>query len=65
LLNARNARDDADKRAWSSAKSRPAVVDNDDHGDDSGLYEAMGYVRKSGSKSGLTRKTAQGQRPPT
>lgn len=25
-------------------------------GDDSGLYEAMGYVRKSERKSGLTRK---------
>jgi hypothetical protein len=25
-------------------------------GDDSALYEAMGYVRKSARKSGLTRK---------
>jgi len=34
-----------------------AVKGNPAHGEDSDLYEAMGYVRKSARKSGLTRKT--------
>ncbi|MBS1794019.1 MAG: hypothetical protein JSS81_09205 [Acidobacteria bacterium] len=32
------------------------VVGHEDFGDDSALYEALGYVRKSQRKSGLTRK---------
>lgn len=32
------------------------VIGNPDFGPDSALYEAMGYVRKSSRKSGLTRK---------
>jgi hypothetical protein len=32
------------------------VVSDDDYGDDSALYEAMGYVRNSQRKSGLTHK---------
>lgn len=32
------------------------VVADDEFGPDSALYEAMGYVRKSERKSGLTRK---------
>ena len=34
------------------------VVGDPTFGDDSALYEAMGYVRKSQRKSGLTRKKA-------
>lgn len=33
-----------------------AVVGDIAYGPDSGLYEAMGYIRKSERKSGLTRK---------
>ncbi len=32
------------------------VVGHEDFGDDSALYEALGFVRKSQRKSGLTRK---------
>lgn len=32
------------------------VVGDPNYGDDSALYEAMGYIRKSQRKSGLTRK---------
>jgi hypothetical protein len=32
------------------------VIADPDFGDDSALYEALGYVRKSNRKSGLTRK---------
>ena len=32
------------------------VIGDPNFGPDSGLYEAMGYVRKSARKSGLTRK---------
>ena len=32
------------------------VIGNPDFGPDSALYEAMGYIRKSNRKSGLTRK---------
>ena len=35
-----------------------AVKGDPAHGEDSDLYEAMGYVRKSARKSGLTRKKA-------
>ncbi|HEX8464159.1 MAG TPA: hypothetical protein VF627_06015 [Abditibacterium sp.] len=34
------------------------VVGDPNFGDDSALYEAMGYIRKSDRKSGLTRKKA-------
>ena len=33
-----------------------AVIADAEFGDDSALYEALGYVRKSARKSGLTRK---------
>lgn len=36
-----------------------AVVADPEFGDDSALYEALGYVRKSMRKSGLTRKTIE------
>lgn len=35
------------------------VVANPDYGDDSAIYEAISYVRKSNRKSGLTRKKNQ------
>lgn len=36
-----------------------SVVADPEFGDDSALYEAMGYVRKSARKSGLTRKKTE------
>ena len=41
-----------DKRS----KVGQGVAGSLDYGDDSSLYEAMGFVRKSEKKSGLTRK---------
>lgn len=32
------------------------IIGHDDFGEDSALYEAFGYIRKSDRKSGLTRK---------
>lgn len=32
------------------------IIGHDDFGEDSALYEAFGYIRKSDYKSGLTRK---------
>ncbi|MGB4989624.1 MAG: hypothetical protein WBO10_10345 [Pyrinomonadaceae bacterium] len=54
----RDVRDDSyaalnDKRT----KVGQGVVGNPAYGDDSPLYGAMGFVRKSEKKSGLTRKT--------
>ncbi len=50
-------RDDADKvSAPEQQKVVKGVVGDPDFGDDSDLYEAMGYTRKSERKSGLTRK---------
>jgi predicted glycosyltransferase len=37
------------------------VVADPTFGDDSALYEAMGYVRKSNRKSGLTRKKTKNE----
>jgi hypothetical protein len=52
-----DARDDADGE---SSKANQLVVNgvkgDPAFGEDSDLYEAMGYVRKSERKSGLTRK---------
>ncbi|MCD9187617.1 MAG: hypothetical protein LUM44_14455 [Pyrinomonadaceae bacterium] len=42
-------------------KIKNGVVDDDDFGDDSALYESLGYVRKSERKSGLTRKNKKGE----
>jgi hypothetical protein len=53
-----NERDDAD--VVSNAKIQlvvNAVKGDPNHGENSDLYEAMGYKRKSERKSGLTRKT--------
>lgn len=35
------------------------ILADDEYGDDSALYEAMGYIRKSQRKSGLTRKKSK------
>ena len=35
------------------------VVADPEYGDDSALYEALGYIRKSDRKSGLTRKKTE------
>jgi hypothetical protein len=54
---AQNTRNDAD--ATSSAKAKlviNGVVGDPAFGPDSSLYEAMGYVRESERKTGLTRK---------
>jgi len=53
---AQNARDDADVETNKSiALVVNAVKGDPDHGEDSALYEAMGYVRKSERNSGLSR----------
>jgi hypothetical protein len=50
-------RDDADKVTNQAIqKVVKGVVGDPDFGEDSDLYEAMGYVRKSERKSGLTKK---------
>lgn len=38
------------------------VVADPEYGDDSALYEALGFVRKSARKSGLTRKKVESVR---
>lgn len=60
ILAAQNQRDDADKSSLATiALVVNAVKGDPEEGDDGELYEAMGYVRKSERKSGLTRgKTA-------
>lgn len=40
-------------------KIKNGVVADPDFGDDSALYEALGFVRKSERKSGLTRKKSE------
>jgi hypothetical protein len=37
-------------------KIKNGVIASDEFGDDSALYEAFGFVRRSQKKSGLTRK---------
>lgn len=59
LASAQNARDDADAESNRViALVVNAVKGNPDHGEDSALYEAMGYIRKSERKSGLRRVPA-------
>ena len=56
LSAARTARDDEDKEAYDIiTKVVNAVVGDTDEGNDSPLYEALGYIRKSQRKSGLRR----------
>jgi hypothetical protein len=57
LAAAQNRRDDADVASVAALnKVVKSVVGDPDFGDDSSLYEAMGYVRTSEKKTGLTRK---------
>ena len=57
LTAALNDRDDADKvSAAAIALTVNSVKGDPNFGEDSDLYEAMGYVRKSERKSGLSRK---------
>ena len=52
-----NARDTADQISLEKVQlAVNGVVGDPNYGPDSALYEAMGYVRKSERKSGLTRK---------
>ena len=58
LKAAINARDAADKAAFALATRVVNAVKADEaEGEDGELYEAMGYVRKSERKTGLSRKT--------
>ncbi len=41
------------------------VIGHPDFGDDSALYEALGFIRKSHRKSGLTRKRKEKDKPMT
>jgi hypothetical protein len=57
LTAAQDARDDADKVTNDAVQKVVNGVKGDpDYGDDSNLYDAMGYVRKSARASGLTKK---------
>jgi type IV secretory pathway VirB4 component len=57
MTAANNERDAEDEIGLAMAeKIVNGVIGNPNYGPDSSLYEAMGYVRKSERKSGLTRK---------
>ena len=59
LLAAQNARDEADKVSLDKVQLViNGVIGDPDHGPDSDLYEAMGYIRKSERQTGLTRKAS-------
>lgn len=58
LLAAQDRRNDADKESLRLALLVVNGVKGDrEEGEDGGLYEAMGYVRKSERKTGKTNKT--------
>jgi hypothetical protein len=57
LIAAQNQRDDADAASLEAIQFVVNAVKGDpEEGEDGELYEAMGYVRKSERKSGLSRK---------
>ncbi len=57
LLDAQNARSTADDDSNAKAKLVVnGIIGDPAFGPDSSLYEAMGYVRESERKTGLTRK---------
>jgi hypothetical protein len=57
LKAAHDARDDADQVTNGAIQKVVNGVKGDpNYGDDSDLYDAMGYIRKSARASGLTRK---------
>lgn len=62
LKAAQDARDQVDVATTrTNASVVKAVVADKNYGDDSALYEKMGYVRKSARASGLTRKKLAAQ----
>ena len=62
LKAAQDARDAVDVTTTrTNAAVVKAVVADKNYGDDSALYEKMGYVRKSARASGLTRKKQAAQ----
>jgi hypothetical protein len=62
LTAAMDTRDDADGvTSDTNQKVIKGVVGDPNYGDDSNLYEAMGYVRKSERASGLTKKSNAAQ----
>jgi hypothetical protein len=64
LTAALDTRDDADKvTADANQKVIKGVVGDPNYGDDSNLYEAMGYIRKSERASGLTKKAKAAAKP--
>ncbi len=65
LLAAQNARSDTDARTMQALLLVVNAIKGDPaHGDDSSLYEACGYVRKSERKSGLRRGSKRTAQPP-
>jgi len=57
VISAQNQRDDADKKSMVAILLVVNAIKGDpQEGEDGELYEAMGYVRKSERKSGLSRK---------
>ncbi len=57
LTAALNERDDADQASNEALQFAVSAVKGDpDEGEDGELHEAMGYVRKSERRSGLSRK---------
>ena len=65
MTQALDNRDDADVESAAAQQLVVNAVKGDpDYGDNSDLYEAMGYVRKSERKSGLSRKKTPPPAPP-
>lgn len=63
-IEQQNVRETADEATMKKIEIIVAgVIADEEYGSDSALYEAMGYVRKSERKSGLTRKRKNGQNP--
>jgi hypothetical protein len=66
MIAAVNARDKADEASATALDLVvKGVVGHPTEGEDSDLYEALGYVRKSERKSGLTRKKQASPAPAT
>ena len=62
LMVAQNARTDTDAKTMQALSLVVNAIKGDpEHGDDSSLYEACGYVRKSEKRSGLSRKAKTAQ----
>ena len=64
LKEALALRDSSDDNALAKAQLvKNGVLADPTEGENSALYEAMGYVRKDDRKSGLTRKKNEPQKP--